>query len=150
VNTSGISENLLTPLEGHAYQATTVYVGTSASDNGFILGGFDVILDGLAGYQNANQLVQALSNADGGDIGFIVPIAGHTTEHLLIAYNNTAKGGVTIDDVTITNTNAFGVFATSAPGVQVSAVDMVQIDGGSSNPVATIGSLLHNIDFFHG
>jgi hypothetical protein len=147
VNTSGVEASLLTG--GVPHLATTVYVGTSASDGGFILGGFDVILDGLAGYQNASQLAQALSNADGGDIGFFVPIAGKTTEHLLIAYNNTVKGGVTIDDVTITNTNAFGAIATSQAGVHVSAVDILQIDGGTANPVATVGSLLHNIDLFH-
>ena len=134
-----------------AHEATTIYVGTSASDGGKIAAtGFDVILDGLAGYQNASQLAQALSNADGGDIGFVTGIAAKTTEHMLIAYNNTLAGGVTIDDVTITNISGSSQSATSASGVHISAVDLVQLDGGASNPVATVGSLLHNVYFLHG
>jgi hypothetical protein len=148
VNTDGVTETATTV----GREGTVVYVGTSASDGGKIAAGgaFDVILDGLAGYQNASQLVQALSSPDGGDIGFGTGIAGKTTEHLLIAYNNTLTGGVTIDDVTITNTNKGLAFSTSASGVEISAVDVVQLDGGASNPVATVGSLLHNIYFLHG
>ena len=146
VDTSGASE--LGNTTTTAYQAKVVYVGTSASAGGHITGTYDVILDGLAGYQNASQLAQALQNADGGDIGGLF-IAGKTTEHLLIAYNNTVTGGVTIDDVTLTNIGLRTATTTSANGVEVSAVDVVDLVGTAANP-ATIGSLLHNIYFLHG
>lgn len=132
-----------------AHFASEVYVGTSASAGGTVTHSAELIQDGLNGYQNAAQLVKALTNANGGDIGGL-DFGALTTEHFLLAYNNTVTGGVTIDDVTVTNTTTHDIFVTSTAGLVVTAVDMVNIVGTAANPV-TVGNLSsHDVQFLHG
>ncbi len=165
-STSGITENglvdaftgaTINPATGVAQLSQDTYIGTTAGTlGGFLITNTTVIEDGISGYQNAAQLAKALSDLSQGAIGFVV--AKDTQEHVLVAYNNTVTGGVTIDDVTITNTNSYAItttagghgFSLSGAGVYITAVDMVNIVGTAANP-ATIGNLdPHNIQFFHG
>ena len=138
-------------VEGVALLSNVTYVGSSASAGGNLGQNTTLIEDGITGYQNAAQLVKALTTADEGDIGGLF-IAAHTVEHILVAYNNTVTGGVTIDDVTLTNTTN-GTITDTAPltgGLNVSAVDMVNIVGTAVNPVSLGNLSPHDVQFFHG
>ena len=108
-------------------------------------------MDENAGYQNASQLVTALTQSANAQIAGLT-IGAHTIEHILVAYNNLVTGGVTIDDVTITNTTGAALLGatTATAGITVSAIDMVNIIGTAANP-ASVGSLhASDVQFFHG
>ena len=141
--------NTITTTNHAAILSHVTYVGTSASAGEIINQSTTVIEDGIAGYQNAAQLVKALTTADEGDIGGLT-FKANSVEHVLIAYNNTVTGGVTIDDVTFVNTTGSTITDTAHSGLIVTAVDMVNIIGTAANP-ATVGNLSpHNIEFLHG
>ena len=147
---------IVTP-QGTAVLGENTYIGTSAgTSGGYIIAPTTLIEDGIQSYANAAQLVKGLTTANVGDIGGLT-IGAHATEHVLIAYDNSVTGGVTIDDVTITNTSntnfvslVLGGAVTSNSVLEISAVDMVNIVGTAANPV-TLGNLgNHNVEFFHG
>jgi hypothetical protein len=143
---------------GVALLAQETYIGSTAGAGGVITASTTVVEDGIAGYSNAAQLAKALATYSQGAIGGI-DIAAHTTEHILVAYNNNVTGGVTIDDVTLVNTTNSHMYNTAGgtningtgfgAGLTVIAVDMVNIVGTTANPVS-VGNLdPHNIQFFH-
>ncbi len=92
----------------------------------------DVILDTIGDYNNAGQLVKALTQVTVGNISLDQTLGAHNMEHLLIAYEVSGGTGVNIADVTIINTTgtAIGGFVDTAnPKVSVSAVDLIDIVG---------------------
>ncbi len=109
----------------HNADATTFEVGKTTGLGSTVLNGnANLILDAFGPYANSNHLVAGLESAG----AFTLPtIAGHSVEHLLVAYQNTG-GGVNIDDVTLTNTGGAKILPSTA-SLDPTATDLITLTG---------------------
>ena len=135
VNGAGHS---LAGLGTHNADAVTQLVGGTSGEE--VNANTTLVMDSNASYANASQLVTGLEGSGSIVLGGLLQGGGgiltaHSTEHVLIAYGNAS--GVTIDDVALTNTTSgtlgslLGGLSTSTAGLQVSAVDDINITGVS-------------------
>jgi hypothetical protein len=160
---NGLADNGLVSANGaqlftlHNADATTFEVG-STTGNAITNGAANLILDAFGAYQNSSQLVAGLQTA--GAISGLT-IAANTTEHLLIAYQNTdtnntnADVGVNIADLTLT-TGATALTpvtstatATAAHALTLSATDLMTLHGVGLTGVVELAQLQtgHNFHF---
>jgi hypothetical protein len=138
-NVSGVkTENGLVQADGtsisgganvlHNADATTFEVGSTTGLSSTVTNTHaNLILDAFGTYANSQQLVAGLESSG----AFLLPtISANTSEHLLVAYQNTT-GGVNIDDVTLTNTGSHGKLLPSTAELAPTATDMITITGVS-------------------